>query len=338
VDRAGNVFIADSAHNAIKEWVAVDNSLVTLVSSGLSNPSAVALDAAGNVYIADTANGAIREWIAASNAVVTLVATNLALPAGVAVDGSGNVYIADTSHNAVKKWTAASKSVSTLVASGLSAPSGVAVDGWGNVYVADSSHNAIKELPYAFVDATNVLEGLSSGTGQLPGVVPASVNLLAPFAPTSDQSWLTITGDANGIVSFGFTANSGPARLAHLLVLGQTNLITQQRWERPRASPPSRCSPTAESSFHSQTTPAPLSPCSLPRTCRCRCPVGVWPEPPPTFPAMGSSSLSRRPRTPSLTTSWSVRHEPPPQRTVARPSESPCVQAPTSSLRGAWKL
>ena len=35
--------------------------LTTLVSSGLSLPSGVAVDAAGNVYFADSANNAIKE-------------------------------------------------------------------------------------------------------------------------------------------------------------------------------------------------------------------------------------------------------------------------------------
>ncbi|MGA3265934.1 MAG: BACON domain-containing carbohydrate-binding protein [Verrucomicrobiota bacterium] len=227
VDGAGNVYIADTYHSAIKEWVAANNSVVTLISSGLSIPAAVAVDGAGNVYIADTSHNAIKKWAAANSSVTTLVASGLSSPESLAVDGAGDVYIADSSHNAVKKWSAAGNSVSTLVASGLSDPFGVAVDGMGNVYIADSGNNMIKELPYAFVEPTNLLEGLAAGTDALPAVVPSTVNLLAPFAPTSDQPWLTILGVTKGIVSFGFSANSGPARTAHIQLLGQTNSITQ---------------------------------------------------------------------------------------------------------------
>ena len=42
------------------------NPLTTLVSSGLSSPSGVAVDGSGNVYIADTGNNAIKEWNAAT--------------------------------------------------------------------------------------------------------------------------------------------------------------------------------------------------------------------------------------------------------------------------------
>src|ERR1017187_5185393 len=227
VDGAGNVFIADTFHNAIKKWMVASNTVVTLVSSGLNSPIGVAVDSAGNVYIADYDNNAIKEWSAASNTVTTLVASGLDLPAGVAVDGAGNVYIADTGNNAIKKWTAASNTVTTLVASGLNGPLGVAVDGVGNAYIADTYNNAIEELPHAFVDPTARLETADAGNGALPAVLPATENLLAPFAPSSDSSWLTITGVTNGVVNFSFTANFGSSRTANIILLGQTIPVTQ---------------------------------------------------------------------------------------------------------------
>ena len=63
VDGAGNVYIADTSHNAIKEWNATTQQVTTLVSSGLSGPFGVAVDGAGNVYIADTDNNAIKELL-----------------------------------------------------------------------------------------------------------------------------------------------------------------------------------------------------------------------------------------------------------------------------------
>jgi hypothetical protein len=143
------------------------------------------------------------------------------------VDGSGNIYVADTGDNAIKIWTAANNTVTTLVSSGLSGPVGVAVDGAGNVYIADTGNDAIKELPYAFVDPTPKLEGLDAGSDALPAVLPITENLLPPFAPVSDQPWLTITGVNNGVVSFSFTANTGPARTANITLLGQSIPITQ---------------------------------------------------------------------------------------------------------------
>ena len=82
----------------------VASGMVTaLVSSGLSGPVGVAVDAAGNVYIADYNNNAVKEWAVAKNTVTTL-ASGLEGPSGVAADGSGNVYISDYNDNTLRKW------------------------------------------------------------------------------------------------------------------------------------------------------------------------------------------------------------------------------------------
>jgi sugar lactone lactonase YvrE len=240
VDSVGNLYIADTFASALKMWTAANSNLTTLVpaynpnapfNENLNAPYGVAVDGAGNVYIADTFDRAIKKWTAANSNVTTLVA-GLVNPYGVALDSAGNVYIAEASGegfgSVVQEWTAANGIVTTLVAyPEVYAPYGVAVDGAGNVYIADFGHNAIEELPYAFVDPTPRLESLSAGNDALPPVLPATENLLPPFAPTSDQSWLTITGITNGVVSFSFTADTGPARTANITVLGQTIPITQ---------------------------------------------------------------------------------------------------------------
>jgi sugar lactone lactonase YvrE len=226
VDTAGNVYITDTSHCAIKEWLAASGGLSTLVSMGLYCPNSVAVDGAGNVYIADTWNNAIKEWMAVNGAVTNLVTSGLNTPEGVAVDGAGNIYIADSGNYVIKKWIAASNTVHTLVSSGLSNPLGVAVDSAGNVYIADSGNSAIEELPRAFVDPTARLEGNAAGADSLGLVLPTTANLQPPFAPTSDSTWLTITGVTNGVVSFGFTATT-TNRTGNITVLGVSVPVVQ---------------------------------------------------------------------------------------------------------------
>ncbi len=240
VDGSGNVYIADTYDQALKEWIPASNTLITLVSSGLTGPYDVALDAAGNVYIADSYNPfneysddnnhAIEVWSPVNQSLTTLVSSGLENPQGVAVDGSGNVHIADVgggyAAGTILEWVAASNTLITLV-SGLEYAEGVAVDTSGNVYMTDVNGNVVEELPYAFVDPTPKSESAGAGSDSLPTVLPATENLLPPFAPTSDQSWLTMTGITNGVVSFSFTANTGLSRTAHITLLGQTIPITQ---------------------------------------------------------------------------------------------------------------
>jgi sugar lactone lactonase YvrE len=226
LDPAGNVYIADVGDNKIWKWTATNGSLTPFLATGLNQPYGVAVDQAGNVYIAEAGNNAIEEWFAANNTVIPLAIGGLSSPLGVAVDGSGNVYIADYNNNAIKKWTLASNSVTTIA--GVPFPTSVAVDGNGNIYMPSFNFgNDGKELPYAFVDATPKLEGADAANDVLPVVLPATENLLPPFAPTSDQSWLTITGITNGVVSFSVAANPGASRLAHVTLLGRIIPVTQ---------------------------------------------------------------------------------------------------------------
>ena len=242
VDSAGNVYIADQYNLAIKEWQVSNGSVTTLVSTGLSYPSGVALDSAGNVYIADSGNNAVKEWHVSSNSVTTLVSSGLSYPRGVAVDGSGNVYIGDGNHNAIQKWNAATGTVSTLISTGLKDPYAVAVDGSGNVYLANWNISDLRELPRAYVNTNLKSETSVAGTDQLSVIVPSTASLNGVFAPTSDQSWLTIGSVANDVVNFNFSANStGSARTAHITLLGQTISVTQA------TSPPSVTTPTISS-------------------------------------------------------------------------------------------
>ena len=66
-------------------------------------------------------------------------------------------------------------------------------------------------------------------------MLPTTQALTGVFAPSSDQSWLTIGTIANGVVNFSFTANTGAAaRTAHISLLGQQITVTQAA--RPNAT------------------------------------------------------------------------------------------------------
>jgi serine/threonine-protein kinase len=49
VDGAGNVYFAETGSNLVKEWTASNNTVTTLVASGLNYPQGLAVDGAGNV-------------------------------------------------------------------------------------------------------------------------------------------------------------------------------------------------------------------------------------------------------------------------------------------------
>jgi hypothetical protein len=225
VDGAGNLYISDFSANAVLKWTAASNSLSTLIPSGLTQPFGVAVDAAGNVYVAGYGDNTVKKWTAASSSLSTII-TNFLNPTGVAVDGAGNIYAATTGHTGILKWVAATGTLTNLP--GFGAPYGVTVDAVGNVYIANDNLNLIAEQPRAFVDATAKVEAAAGGNDVLAAVLPATENLLTPFAPTNDQTWLNITGTTEGAVNFAFTSNpAGTNRTANLDVLGVTVPITQ---------------------------------------------------------------------------------------------------------------
>ncbi len=130
VDANGNLFIADTVNNVVRE-VTSKGVISTIAGNGtlgsggdnaqavaaqLGAPQGVAVDASGNVYVADTANARVRKI---SNGIITTYAGNgtqgysgdggpasaatLNTPVGLAVDKSGNLYIADSGNNVVRK-------------------------------------------------------------------------------------------------------------------------------------------------------------------------------------------------------------------------------------------
>jgi streptogramin lyase len=150
VDANGNVFVADTINNGVKEIPAgcASAGCVITLGSGFSAPSGVAVDSNENVYVADTGNSAVKEILAAGGYVtVNTLGNGFSHPAGVAVDVNANVYVADTANNAVKQILAAGGYVTVnTLGGGFSAPDGVALDANANVYVADSGNSAVKEI------------------------------------------------------------------------------------------------------------------------------------------------------------------------------------------------
>jgi sugar lactone lactonase YvrE len=143
VDGAGNLYIADSANNAIREVTAGGGNISTIaglgptapgfsgdlsaaVAANLNGPVDVAVDSSGNVYIADTNNANVR-LITASTGIITTIAGSTAIV-------SGAVVLA---------FSFAGDGGTAILAS-LAGPAGVAIDSAGNLYIATYADNRIR--------------------------------------------------------------------------------------------------------------------------------------------------------------------------------------------------
>ena len=80
----------------------------TVLGSGFSGPTGVAVDGSGNVFVADTCNSLVKEIVAvsgsipASNPTINVLGGGFDEPIGVAVDGNGNVFVGDSFNGLVK--------------------------------------------------------------------------------------------------------------------------------------------------------------------------------------------------------------------------------------------
>ncbi|HLN00825.1 MAG TPA: hypothetical protein VK335_16165 [Bryobacteraceae bacterium] len=223
VDRAGNVYIADTANHNVRK-VTADGIVHHFAGSG--SPG---FDGDGGP---------------ASSA-------SLFLPSGLAVDGNGNVYIADSNNQRIRKVTP-DGTITTIAGNGdinstgdegpatdagVPAPSSVAVDGAGNVYVTEPLDHVVRKITTdgmihtvaGIVDSSGFSgDGGPATSAQLwaPGGVALDFNGALYIADTNNQRIRkvaangvirTIAGStSNAVLLGGFSGDGGPATSAEL--------------------------------------------------------------------------------------------------------------------------
>jgi len=132
VDRAGNVFIADSGNNRIRKIAAGTTTITTVAgngttdfngdalpatAAGLNGPQGITFDGAGNLLISDTSHNRIRR-IAAGTGIITTVAgigpamfagdggpatsSNLFGPSAIVFGPKGDLFIADLGNSRIR--------------------------------------------------------------------------------------------------------------------------------------------------------------------------------------------------------------------------------------------
>jgi sugar lactone lactonase YvrE len=158
VDARGDIFVADSGGNVIRE-ITPDGTIRRFAGTGtagsklsgtsalgsqLNHPEAVAVDAKGDVFIADTRNNRVL-MVSPAGKILTVVgnghggyagdngeapAAELNQPAGVAADADGNLYIADTGNDVVRRVDAMTGVITTVAGNYASAKENSGIGGF----------------------------------------------------------------------------------------------------------------------------------------------------------------------------------------------------------------
>jgi sugar lactone lactonase YvrE len=147
LDSAGNLYIADSDNNRIREVNLASGLITTKAGTGSSGfggdngaatgamlafPTAVAIDAAGDLFITDTSNNRVREVNHTTGIITTVAGTGttgslgdggaataaeLTSPVAIALDAAGNLFIADGS-NRIRELNVSSGTITTAAGTG----------------------------------------------------------------------------------------------------------------------------------------------------------------------------------------------------------------------------
>lgn len=202
LDTAGDLYIADSRNNVIREVNAKTGIITTVAGSGY---------------------GASREFNEACGIRtdgVLATKSNLCQPWAVAVDPDNNLYIADSGNQVIRKVTAKTGIITTIAGNGhagysgdgglavnarLSGPFGLVIDRTGsNLYIADTYNCAVRKVVLKTGIITSVVGTPSQYGDGLCGIsgngVPATLALFSPV--------FGLAVDASGNLFIADTANS----------------------------------------------------------------------------------------------------------------------------------
>ncbi len=185
---------------------ALPNTTGTMITTNVSNPSAVAMDVA-NIYVADSKNRIfllttsdnttyVQTIITTNETAATTAFTyspnalynaNIGAIAGIAVDTNHNIYLSDSTKHVIWKLTpptasggkytltlfagtnGAAGAPTTGISTKFNSPYGLAFDPWGNLYVADLNNRVIQKLALSTTGAVTNISVVAGQAGQYSG-------------------------------------------------------------------------------------------------------------------------------------------------------------------------
>jgi len=265
VDAAGNIFIADSNNNAIREVLVATGNIQTIAgelgadggfggdngpatSALLNFPVGLTLDAAGNVFIADFNNNVVRE-VTAATGIIQTVAGMADFAAGFSGDGG------------------------PATSAQLHGPGGASVDPMANLLIADLNNSRVRSLKGiasqglavvslpASVPFGNIGQFVSgSMTVTLTNTGQASLGFSTPPAITGANAADFVITDATCVVGTPVAPNNGTCVVEVTFTPSTAVLETASLVFMDNAVPSSQTVPLTGTGVAPQVTTSPVSP------------------------------------------------------------------------------
>jgi sugar lactone lactonase YvrE len=189
----GNLYIADTTDSKVHVYDTAGNSVASMDSPEMSQPTDVAFDAAGNLYVVNPANANVLVSVGGTQPLAEFFATQtggLTIPSALTFGPNGELYVLDSSNGtgpAIRRYTAAGAADGTVIsyATTFFQPNDIAFGPDGKLYVSglDLSLNAgqvLRYLPNGTADGILIASGPSYPTFMTFSVPePASLVLMA---------------------------------------------------------------------------------------------------------------------------------------------------------------
>ncbi len=241
LDSAGNLYIADTYNNRIREVTPSNppssyGNVATLAGTGIAGfsgdgglataaqlnfPTAVAVDSANNVYVTDAGNFVIRKYTAGTGVIAVVAGTpqtschalpcgdggpaksaTFAMPTSIALDSAGNIYVADAQVHSIRVINVGS---STITVAGVSIPA-------GNIQTVAGISGTPCGNPLSGQCGDNGPANLAQLNSPFGVAVDASGNIY--IADTGDNRIREVLASSGNIVPYAFkgTTSFGPVK------------------------------------------------------------------------------------------------------------------------------
>ena len=182
VDSAGDLFIADTVNNAIRE--VTPNGVIATVTSGLDQPEGVAVDSQGNLYIADTGANLVQMVNLTGNT-ETLFGQTVAKGGIIAIagDGTGSDFDIQGIHGSHSYSPNGSYDGQAATLAPVGSPEAIAVDDFGDVFIAVG--NGVRDANNHYYQNAILEVSPNDGIELIAGLAVGRSNSSSPFGSTS---------------------------------------------------------------------------------------------------------------------------------------------------------